>query len=275
MRGRCLIAALFIFVCLGAWSQEGVGPPEAETTDPIIIVVEDDGAVLIIGDDREEDKLPDIVFRNSSEYIGVDEDFVFEWGDAPRRQASGGLSGAIESLRVYNGVEYRSLILLETIFTPIEERLFVERDPVLETFLSIPSREKQVIGLHINVIYGAVASVIGIQGGLVNHVYDRLYGIQVGAANLSGGVTYGIRGAALLTTGQRHGGISVSGLFQRYTEDGTWGLMIGAFNQTESFTGLQIGVVNMSSRLRGVQIGALNFNRDGPLPFMLGINVGW
>ena len=76
MGGRYIIAAALVLVCVGAWSQES----EAERTDPIIIVVQDDDAVLIIGDDPEEEKLPDIVFRKSSEYIGEDEDFIIEWG---------------------------------------------------------------------------------------------------------------------------------------------------------------------------------------------------
>ena len=255
MGGRYIIAAALVLVCVGAWSQES----EAERTDPIIIVVQDDDAVLIIGDDPEEEKLPDIVFRKSSEYIGEDEDFIIEWGGPAG--ARDGVSGAFSSLGEYRGVSYRTVPVNIAVISPFE--LF-------------PFPNKQVVGIMVSGLYGATSSVIGIQAGVVNHVYDRIYGIQAGAVNLSGGVSYGLRVAYLLTTGKRHGGISISGLGQRYTEDGSWGLMIGAYNQAESFAGLQIGAINVSSRLRGVQIGAFNFNKAGrPLPFMLGINVGW
>ena len=254
MHCRKLIAAALTLVCLGVWSQEGQADSESdlETTDPIVIVVEEDDAVIIIGDYREEDKLPDIVFRNTTDYIGEDEDFIIEWG---QRRPS-----VSRSLSEYRGAQYRMVPFNIAIFSPIE---------------IFPFKDKQVVGPMISGLYGATASVIGMQYGVVNQVYDRIYGIQAGGVNLCGGVSYGLRVAGLFTTGERHGGVSISGLGQVYSEDGTWGLMVGAYNQTESFTGLQIGVVNVSRKLRGVQIGALNFNRDGRLPFMLGINVGW
>ncbi len=250
MRGRYLVAAILALVCIAVWSQEG--DTDAETTDPIIIVVEPDGAVMIIGDDTEEDRLPDIVFRNTTDYIGEDEDFIIEWGETQQSVS--------RRMAEYEGVEYRTVPINIAVFSPFE---------------IFPFPDKQVVGLTANVLYGATASVIGIQAGTVNHVYDRLYGIQIGALNLSGGVTYGLRVAALFTTGERHGGFSISGLGHRYTEDGTWGLMIGAYNQTESFTGLQIGVLNISTHLRGIQIGAINVNQSGPLRIWPGINFGW
>ncbi len=250
MRGRYLVAAVLVLMCMGGWAQEAEA--DAKTTDPIIIVVESDDAVLIIGDDTEEDKLPDIVFRNTTDYIGEDEDFIIEWGET-RQSVS-------RRIGEYEGVEYRTVPINIAFFSPFE--LF-------------PFENKQVVGLAISTLYGATASVIGIQAGVVNHVYDRIYGLQAGAVNLSGGVSYGLRVAALFTTGERHGGVSISGLGHRYTEDGSWGLMIGAYNHTQSFTGLQIGVLNVSSHLRGVQIGSFNVNQSGPLRFMPGINFGW
>jgi len=252
MRGRYLVAAVLVLVCMAVWAQEADTDADAETIDPIIIVVEPDDAVLIIGDDTEEDRLPDIVFRNTTDYIGEDEDFIIEWGET-RQSVS-------RRIGEYEGVEYRTVPINISVFTPFE---------------IFPFPNKQVVGLAVSVLYGATASVIGIQAGVVNHVYDRLYGIQVGAVNLSNGTTYGLRVAWLFNTGERHGGFSLSASGNRYTEDGSWGLMVGGYNQTGSFTGLQIGVLNVCTDLRGVQIGAINVNQSGKLRIMPGINVGW
>ena len=37
MRGRCLIAAVLVLLCVGVWAQEA--DADAKATDPIIVVV--------------------------------------------------------------------------------------------------------------------------------------------------------------------------------------------------------------------------------------------
>jgi hypothetical protein len=39
--------------------------------------------------------------------------------------------------------------------------------------------------------------------------------------------------------------------------------------------GAQIGLVNRTGRLRGVQLGLVNLSKDGGLPFMPGMNLGF
>jgi hypothetical protein len=248
MRGRFLIAAVLLLVATGVWSQQS--DSDAGTSEPVVIVVESDDSVLIIGDDAFADDAPDIVIR-SADY---DEDayFVLEWGGIETSETRG--------LREFDGVQYRTVPINIAFISPFE--LF-------------PFENKQVVGLAIDTLYGATASVIGIQAGVVNRVFDRLYGIQAGAVNLSGGVSYGVRFAGLFTTGVSHGGISISGLGHIYSGDGSFGLMVGVYNQTGSFTGLQIGAVNNATHLRGVQLGALNINQDGRIRVMPGINFGW
>ncbi|MCK4514290.1 MAG: hypothetical protein KAU31_03480, partial [Spirochaetaceae bacterium] len=125
MRGRYLVAAVLLLLCTGGWAQEA--DADAKTTDPIIIVIEPDGAVLIIGDDTEEDRLPDIVFRNTTDYIGEDEDFIIEWGETRRSVRRG--------IGEYEGVEYRTVPINISVFSPFE---------------IFPFPNKQVVGLAIS-----------------------------------------------------------------------------------------------------------------------------
>lgn len=240
--GVLVAATMLIFLSASAWTQESAQTGDAEGPRRIIIVTGDDL------DLDASDNVEVIVVDDPESYLAPGEDFVLEWATAPVLRV------------VTTAVHYRTVPFNIALFSPVEV---------------FPFQDKQIMGTGIDVLYGNAASLIGIQAGLVNHVTDRMFGIQAGAVNLSDGYGYGVRIGALYTGGGRFGGISVGGLGNRYAEEGSWGLMISAFNQATSFTGLQIGILNIADTLKGVQIGLLNFSRNNRIPFMPGINIGW
>lgn len=54
-----------------------------------------------------------------------------------------------------------------------------------------------------------------------------------------------------------------------------FGGQIGVYNHSEEIRGFQIGGINYAEKLYGVQIGLVNIAKNGFLPFMPIINVGW
>ena len=81
-----------------------------------------------------------------------------------------------------------------------------------------------------------------LQAGLYNHVGGRMYGIQGGGVNRAGKV---------------------------------YGLQVAIYNKAEELRGLQIGIVNYAKVLRGLQVGLVNIAKQGGLPYMLILNVGF
>ena len=46
-------------------------------------------------------------------------------------------------------------------------------------------------------------------------------------------------------------------------------------NGAKTCRGLQIGLINSCGVLKGIQIGVVNIAYKSPIPFMIGVNVGW
>jgi TolB-like protein len=90
--------------------------------------------------------------------------------------------------------------------------------------VSLPRGDK-VNGLAVDVFYGHLVGMRGIQAGLINHVEGETRGIQGGAINISGDFR-GVQG--------------------------------GAFNLSDDLRGIQGGVVNMSNTSKGMQAGLVN-----------------
>jgi hypothetical protein len=238
---RLLALGVAMLIVAPVWAQQEAGGEENPRR--VIIVTSEELGL----DDSGDVQL--IIVDDYDDYLAPGEDFVLEWSEA-----------RVTTTRVATRAVYRTVPFNIALVSPVE---------------IFPFQDKQIMGTGISVLYGRTASLIGYQVGLVNHVTDRLFGVQAGAVNLSDGYGYGIRVGGLYTGGGRFGGISIGGLANRYADEGSWGLMISAFNQAASFTGLQIGVVNIADTLKGVQIGLMNFSRNGPLKFMPVINVGW
>ncbi|AOP34212.1 hypothetical protein A0128_10350 [Leptospira tipperaryensis] len=139
-----------------------------------------------------------------------------------------------------------------------------------------PKTETEVFRL--NLIYGEVKTLAGINVGLLNEVQENLYGAQLGIVNFSEGKTYGFQVAIVNAAKNKGFGIQAgivnstngdskgiqAGIINLGGDKQGYDLTIGVGNYKTS--GLMIGVTNLSSQ--GINLGALNENSQG---FNLGV----
>ena len=138
-----------------------------------------------------------------------------------------------------------------------------ESTPVMLSLLDpvqVPSRDYDVTGFRLSLLYGRCngfkgldigivgrtdGEFTGLQIGGVNKVDDRFLGGQVGLVNWSSSE---VREWDKVSTGAQIGGFNYAGSF--------CGLQEGLVNFTgDRFTGLQSGLVNVTENLYGVQCG--------------------
>jgi hypothetical protein len=101
---------------------------------------------------------------------------------------------------------------------------------------AIPPGLNTVRGARVNLLYGNIINVYGLDCGLVQRVTGNMDAIQVGVVNLTGR-TRPFQCALVL-------------------------------NNASSMTGLQVGLVNVAGELSGLQIGLINVSRTRILPIM-------
>lgn len=104
---------------------------------------------------------------------------------------------------------------------------------------------RRVNGVAINVGWGKVETLRGIQVGLANQIDGNCHGIQGGVVNLAGD-QQGVQGGLVNSSRSLKG------------------IQGGFINTTGESRGLQAGVINMADESHGIQFGLLNFwKRDG------------
>ncbi len=118
-------------------------------------------------------------------------------------------------------------------------------------------RADRVNGIAVDLFYGRLASLRGVQAGLVNQVVGEVRGIQGGAINIAGD-HFGVQG----------------GVFNSSEE--LRGIQGGVLNVSTSSKGVQAGLVNITGKCRGIQFGLINIwkSPDGAtwvFPFVGGI----
>ncbi|PJZ52639.1 LA_2272/LA_2273 family lipoprotein [Leptospira adleri] len=127
--------------------------------------------------------------------------------------------------------------------------------------------------LRLNLIYGEVKTLAGVNVGLLNEVQENLYGAQLGIVNFSEGKTYGFQIAVVNAAKNKGFGIQAgivnstngdskgiqAGIINLGSDKQGYDLTIGVGNYKTS--GLMIGATNLSSQ--GINIGALNENSSG------------
>jgi len=156
-----------------------------------------------------------------------------------------------------------------------------------------------VRGVRLNMPYGKIQNVYGLDYGLVNVVRQDVAGIQVGIYNSASaargiqiaawfnmtdsmsGVQLGVANTASSTTmhGVQNGIVNyakdMSGLqngLVNITKELN-GVKIGLVNVDTKMNGLQIGIVNFAGSASGVQFGVANIIRDSCVPFLPFINA--
>lgn len=101
---------------------------------------------------------------------------------------------------------------------------------------AFPPGLNTVRGARLNLIYGDLMNVYGLDCGLVQRATNQVDALQIGAVNITG-QTRPFQCALIL-------------------------------NNSESMTGIQIGLINLTGELSGIQIGLINKSRTRILPFI-------
>ena len=148
---------------------------------------------------------------------------------------------------------------------------FAESTPVmvsLVTPVQAPSRNYDVTGFRLSLLYGDCHDFTGLDIGVAQRTAGDFAGLGIGGVNIAGGQFYGGQigvvnwnSSSSMDWGERSVGAQI-GLFN--CSDSFCGLQDGLINASQkSFVGWQSGVVNFADDLSGLQsgfwlIGAVN-----------------
>ena len=131
-----------------------------------------------------------------------------------------------------------------------------DTSPVMVSLLTpvqAPSRDYDVTGFRLSLLYGACCEFAGLDISVVGYAGGDLTGLSVGGVNVAGGRMCG--GQVGLVNWSNSGETSWGGR--------SVGAQIGALNYAGTFCGLQDGVVNVSATsFAGLEVGLVNCARD-------------
>ncbi|MBM9501548.1 hypothetical protein JWG44_14940 [Leptospira sp. 201903071] len=132
-----------------------------------------------------------------------------------------------------------------------------------KSFVRTPAKTETEL-VRLNLLYGEVKNLYGVNIGVINSVKDRLIGVQVGGVNLSDGKSYGAQ--VSLYNEAKNSGLTIQvGGVNKVEETGA-GIQVGLYNKASNGgVYLTAGLYNKGSS--GATIGLIN--NEG-----LGINVG-
>ncbi|MCP4711771.1 MAG: hypothetical protein GY869_24395, partial [Planctomycetes bacterium] len=129
-------------------------------------------------------------------------------------------------------------------------------------------------GFSIAGIYNNHSTQKGFSLALIN-LTNELHGFSIGPlASVVFDDAYGALISGLITFTDNMSGFAIGPITNINIGD-MKGVQVGLVNFADYARGVQIGVVNYARKLAGVQIGPFNGNRDGGLPFMVGLNIGF
>lgn len=138
------------------------------------------------------------------------------------------------------------------------------------TPLQVPTRDFDVQGLRINLVYGECHDFRGLDVGAVGRSTGDSKGIHIALlATVTEGDTLGCQ---LGTVNYVKG--SFKGLQAGVANYGakTRGLQIGVFNGANDIAGFQVGLINVTHTMMGVQVGLVNVISDNDVPFIPLVN---
>ena len=123
----------------------------------------------------------------------------------------------------------------------------------LVTPLQVPSKDYDVVGFRLSLIYGDCREFTGLDLGVAQRAAGDFTGLAVGGLNLSGG----------MLAGGQVGLVNWNGNEVTQWDRRSKGAQIGIFNYSGTFCGLQDGIVNVSDgAFVGLQASFLNFAED-------------
>lgn len=139
------------------------------------------------------------------------------------------------------------------------------------TPLQAPSRDWNVLGLRVSLVYGECQNFRGLDLGTVGHAKGDSQGIQLAlAANIVGKQALGFQAAPANYVKGDFRGLQFG--VANYAENGH-ALQIGIFNGARDLRGLQVGLINVTDTMMGVQLGLVNVIRDNDVPFLPILNA--
>ena len=118
--------------------------------------------------------------------------------------------------------------------------------------VSVPP-SRRVAGLAVDVVYGRLDRLVGLQVGLANRVDSAATGLQAGLYQQSGenqGIQAGVVNSTVRLKGIQAGAVNSVGL--------SLGVQAGAVNVADTLRGGQVGILNFAGPCRGLQLGLLN-----------------
>lgn len=140
------------------------------------------------------------------------------------------------------------------------------------TGAQLPTEDRRVHGVSLNLVYGVQTEVNGLDLGLVNGIEESMRGLGIGMANVTGGSAMGLQVATGNTVEGDVSGIQLGVLANQANRamrgmqigaggngaKSASGLQLGFYNWTaEKNAGAQIGMVGRAGALRGTQVSAL------------------
>lgn len=127
---------------------------------------------------------------------------------------------------------------------------------------------RRVHGVAVDVFYGKLSSLSGIQAGLVNRVDSSSRGIQAGIFQDAGsnkGIQAGLANRTDDLRGMQAGAINSCGI--------SHGMQAGLVSVADTVRGVQFGAVNISGPCKGIQMGLWNVwkTETGATRYMPGV----
>jgi hypothetical protein len=147
------------------------------------------------------------------------------------------------------------------------------RTPFMLSFvtpLQVPTRDFDVAGLRLNLVYGECRNFQGLDIGAVGRATGNSKGIHLALlATVTDGDAVGLHVGTVSYVKGQFNGLQLGAV--NYASRAGAG-QIGIFNGADHITGFQIGVINVTKTMIGVQIGVVNVIRDNDVPFVPIIN---
>jgi len=168
--------------------------------------------------------------------------------------------------RLVKGLISAAVLLHVGMVALAQERAFTPCLLSIVTPLQVPSRDYDVGGLRINLIYGECRNLDGLDIGVAGRAIGHGNGLQLaGVVNLVEGDGMGMQVAPVSLVHGSYAGLQIGAANYAVRAKA---LQIGLFNGAGHLEGCQIGLINITRTMFGVQIGLANVIQDNDVPFL-------
>jgi hypothetical protein len=136
--------------------------------------------------------------------------------------------------------------------------------------LEAPTRDFDVTGLRLSIIYGECQNFAGLDIGLISRTRGVATGVQISAiATIVDGDAIGFQPGLVNIVKGECDGFQIGAA--NYVNNGQ-AFQIGVYNGAQHIEGCQIGLINTARTMSGIEIGLVNVIQDKDAPFLPIIN---